>query len=86
MLWYTAHYGTWRSGDTVTRIDFGNYCYGTHNRKEAFTKAQETANKTGRTVTVMWHTPSVCGLKTNIKKVAPESGQSKEDQDGNKHD
>ena len=72
MIWYTAHYGSWANGGSVTRIDFGKYCYGTYSRKEAFQKAQETANQTGETVTVMWDIPTVRGLEGHIKEVHPE--------------
>lgn len=72
MTWYKAFYGTWADGDTVTQIDFGKYCYGTYSRQEAFSKAQETANETGRTVTVLWGTPSAKGLVGSFKEVFPE--------------
>ena len=71
MIWYTAHYGTWANGGHVTKIDFGKYCYGTYDRKEAFDKAQKTANETKEIVTVVWGIPTIRGLDGHAQKVDP---------------
>lgn len=75
MYWHVAYYGTWRKGDSVTRIDFGKYHFGTYDREKAFKKAQEVANETGREVTVSWDIPTGHGLRSEYRKFLP-AGQS----------
>lgn len=45
--WYTAHYGSYKKGETVHRIS------GTFNRKEMFETARKIADATGKTVTII---------------------------------
>lgn len=70
MYWHEAYYGTWRKGDTVTRVKFDGYS-GTYNRKDAFKKAQEVANEVGREVTVTWDVPTGHGLEGHSRKFLP---------------
>ncbi len=76
MIWYKAHYGSWNDAHGVKSINFaptGKYCFGTFSRKEAFCKAQETANETGKVVTVMWDIPRAGrGLEGHYKEVHPQ--------------
>ena len=54
MIWYTAHYGTWadagKLGGGVQSVQYGKHEWetGTFDRKEAFSRAQEVANETGK--------------------------------------
>lgn len=74
MIWYKAFYGTWAiTPPGVVSLEFGKYCYGTFDRREAFAKAKEVANKTGETVTVMWDIPRAGrGLEGHSEKVFPD--------------
>lgn len=73
MIWYKAFYGTWAKFPGVVTIEFGKYCYGTFDRREAFAKAKEVANETGETVTVMWDIPRAGrGLEGHSEKVFPD--------------
>ena len=76
MTRYSAHYGSWAEPGGVDRIEFGEhlgikYLFHTESRREAFEKAQEVANMTGKIVTVIIETPTGCGLRGDYKKVAP---------------
>ena len=76
MTRYSAHYGSWAEPGGVHRIEFGDslgirYLFHTNSRREAFEKAQEVANMTGKIVTVMIETPTGSGLRGDSKKVAP---------------
>lgn len=62
MTWYTAHYGSYRKGDTMHYID------GTYNRKQMFDKAQKIANNTGRTVYIK----AEKGMELKFYDVKPE--------------
>lgn len=62
MTWYTAHYGNWKDEDGAKRIYSGAY------RKEAFARAKEAADKTGKTVTVIWERPTGNGLSLCFRK------------------
>ena len=82
-IWYTAHYGSWRDPHGVCRVEFNKpgeeykHITGTYNRKEAFCKAQETANETGKVVTVMKERPCSCGTYLDSEKVYPMRGKIK---------
>lgn len=76
MTRYSAHYGSWAEPGGVHRIEFGEslgirYLFHTNSRREAFEKAQEVANMTGKVVTVMMDTPTGSGLRGDFKKVSP---------------
>lgn len=72
MTRYTAHYGTWANGGSVTIIDFGNHRLETYNRKEAFAKAKAVANETQSIVTVWSERPTGAGLRGDSQKVYPD--------------
>jgi hypothetical protein len=71
MWWYKAYYGSWREPKGVQMIDFGKYCYGTYNRNDAFSKAQETANRERRTVTVSAERGSCNGIVSKYYEFKP---------------
>ena len=76
MTRYSAHYRSRAEQGRVHRIEFGEhlgikYLFHTESRKEAFEKAQETANATGETVHVMIFTPTGCGVRMDSKDVTP---------------
>lgn len=74
MYWYEGWYGSWREPNGVRRVQIGTHGYdtGTYDRKEMFEKAQETANKTGKTVTVSATCGSCNGLTSKYWEVKPE--------------
>lgn len=47
MKYYTAHYGSWKDGGSVNRLE------PSASKKEMIARAQKVANKTGLPVTVM---------------------------------
>ena len=65
MKWYTCYYGNWNQPHGVQYVDES------HNRKEIFAKAQETANKTGEVVTVSAEQGSYRGLEHEFYKFKP---------------
>lgn len=71
MAWYKAWYGSWAKGDMVKTIEF-KHGYGTEDRKEAFAKAQEVANKHNVVVTISVERPTGSGLQLEHYKVTPE--------------
>ena len=62
MTYYTVFYGNWNDGNSVKRV-----CL-TINRKEAMSKARETANASGEVVTVK----ASRGMGLEFFKVNPE--------------
>lgn len=71
MWWYKAYYGSWREPNGVQMIDFGKHCYGTYDRKEAFAKAQEVANKENRIVNISADRGSCNGIISKYYEVKP---------------
>lgn len=65
MFWYRAWYGSWNEPGGVNRLP------GTYDRKEIFTAAQETANRTGKPVTVEKVVPTGKGLAAEYTIVKP---------------
>ena len=76
MTWYTGHYGSWKKGESVTRISLGmgNWVErtGTYDRKEMFDKAQEVANENNVVVTIIAERPNGHGLSVETYKVEPK--------------
>lgn len=62
MTWYTAHYGSYRKGDTIHHID------GTFSRKQMFAEAQKIANDIGRAVCII----AEKGMNLKVYDVKPE--------------
>ena len=77
MIYYRVFYGSWRTGDMVRVVTFGKYRF-TTNLKEAIEKARETANETGRKVTVSWDIPTGHGLNKEFLDVYPAINGRKE--------
>lgn len=81
MTYYSEHYGSWNEPGGVQRVEFGEklgikYLYHTESRKEAFERAQEVANSTGKVVTVMMDTPKAGeGLRGSFKEFFPIRGK-----------
>lgn len=79
-MYYSAHFGSWNEPGGVQRIEFGTeqgikYLYHTQSRTEAFNKAQEAANATGKVVTVMMDTPTGNGMRGRFKEFFPMRGK-----------
>lgn len=81
MTYYSAYYGSWNEPEGVHRVEFGEKLgiknlYHTESRKEAFDKAQEVANSTGKVVTVIMDTPKPgSGLHGSFKEFFPIRGK-----------
>jgi hypothetical protein len=64
--WYRAYYGTWNDPEGVRSLP------GTFDRKAAFAKAHEVADRLGLAVTVEARRGSADGLRSTFYKVVPE--------------
>ena len=76
MIWYTAHYGTWRDPAGVVRIKFplenGNgEGPGTFRYRWAMETAQAVADRVGKPVTVCAEIPTGYGCAYRSYKVEP---------------
>ncbi len=76
MTRYSAYYGSWAKGN-MTRVEFGEeigikYLTTTTDRKVAYKKAQEAANRSGEAVTMIIEKPSSRGLETRTEEILPE--------------
>lgn len=71
MKWYKVKYEDKRYGSCKS-LDFGNYHFGTNNRKEAFTRAKELANTIGEAVIVYAQWPTGRGLTSSTETVYPD--------------
>lgn len=80
MTYYSANYGNWNEPGGVRRVEFGEklgirYLFRTESRKEAFEKAQEVSNSTGKVVTVLMDTPTGSGMHCTSREFFPIRGK-----------
>ena len=76
MIWYTAHYGSWRDSSGVKRVMFpmspGNgERLGTFSHRQAMETAQAVADRVGQSVTVEAEIPMPCGYAHRRYEVKP---------------
>ena len=74
MTRYTAHYGNWREPDGVILISYSNNPRDTSTSdfRTALSRAQQVANETGRTVTIIGERGTANGLRITTYHVPPK--------------